>query len=91
MEIITNSVASAGRIVQAAGFDGSAVGNWLADNVVFVMIVIVAIVILTFAITKKPRDAAIAFGICLLAFLLLTLAGNWRAIGEWISQTFFAG
>lgn len=78
-------------IVKAVGVDGSVIGNWLADNVVFVMIVIVAIVILTFAITKKPRDAAVAFGICLLAFLLLAIGAYWRELGEWIRVTFLGG
>lgn len=71
--------------------DGNIIGNWLADNVVFVLVVIVAIVILTLAITKKPRDAMISFAICLLAFLLLSLAVYWRELGEWIRMTFFGG
>ncbi|KJL49559.1 hypothetical protein RS84_00033 [Microbacterium hydrocarbonoxydans] len=81
----------ASGIVPMVGFDGSAVGNWLADNIVFVMVVIVAIVILTFAITKKPRDAGIAFAICLLAFLLLAIGAYWRELGEWIRITFLGG
>jgi protein-S-isoprenylcysteine O-methyltransferase Ste14 len=71
--------------------DGNIIGNWLADNVVFVLVVLVAIVILTFAITKKPRDAMIAFAICLVAFLLLALGAYWRELGEWLRVTFFGG
>lgn len=71
--------------------DGNIIGNWLADNVVFVLVVLVAIVILTFAITKKPRDAMVALGICCLAFLLLTLGAYWRELGEWLRVTFLGG
>jgi CHASE2 domain-containing sensor protein len=75
----------------AVGFDGNTVGNWLIDNVVFVFIVIIAIVILTAAITKKPRDAMIAFGISMVALLLISLAAFRVELGDWIRTTFFGG
>ncbi len=75
----------------AVGISGSTIGNWLINNVIFVGVVIVAIVIVTATVTKKPRDAFTAFGLCLLALLLVSLAGFWQEIGEWIRTTFFSG
>lgn len=71
--------------------DGNIIANWLINNVVFIMVVIVAITIITAAITKKPRDAFIAFGLCMLGLGLVALAASWQAIGQWISATFFGG
>jgi len=75
----------------AVGVSGNTIGNWLADNVVYVLIVAVAIVILTFAITKKPRDAMVAFVIVLIALLVLSIGAFWRELGEWLRNTFFQG
>lgn len=75
----------------AVGVDGNVIGNWLVDNVIFVMIVVVAIVIVTAAITKKPRDAMISFVITLLALLLLSLAAFRVELGDWIRTTFLGG
>jgi len=73
------------------GFDGNTVGNWLIDNVFFVVIIIIAITIATAAITKKPRDAILAFGISLLAMLLISLAAFRTEVGDWIRTTFLGG
>lgn len=73
------------------GVSGSAVGNWLADNIVFVLVVIVGIIILTAAITKKPRDAALAAGICMLGLAVVSIGAYWRELGDWMRVTFFGG
>jgi hypothetical protein len=48
-------------------------------------------VIATAAITKKPRDAILAFGISLLAMLLISLAAFRVEVGDWIRTTFLGG
>lgn len=73
------------------GISGNTVGNWLIDNVIFVMVVMAAIVIATAAITKKPRDAMVSFGLSMLALLLVSLAAFRVEIGDWIRTTFFSG
>lgn len=79
------------EVVTAISVDGNTIGNWLINNVVYVGIVIVAIVIITAAVTKKPRDAMLAFGICLVALLLVSLATYRVELGDWIRVTFFGG
>ncbi|MGO2933146.1 hypothetical protein [Microbacterium sp.] len=80
------------RIVEAAtGVSGNTVGNWLADNVIFVMIVLIAIAVLCFALTKKVRDAMVAFGICLLGLVIVFIGLNWRPLAEWLGNTFLGG
>lgn len=76
------------NIPAAIGVSGNTIGNWLVDNVIFVMVVVVAIVIVTAAITKKPRDAVMAFAICLLGLLLISLAAFRTELGDWIRVTF---
>jgi CHASE2 domain-containing sensor protein len=78
-------------VPMAVDVDGNTIGNWLIDNVIFVFIVIIAITILTAAVTKKPRDAMIAFGITLLALLLISLAAFRVELGDWVRTTFFGG
>lgn len=95
MHTITHTIAQlstevATRVpVAATGISGNTVGNWLVDNVVFVVVVIVGIVIITFGITKKVRDAMIAAGLCLLGVGIIALAGFHRELGEWMRTTFF--
>lgn len=75
----------------AIGVSGNTVGNWLIDNVIFVMVVVAAITIASAAITKKPRDAMITFAITMLALLLISLAAFRTEIGDWIRTTFLGG
>lgn len=56
-------LAAAVTTMPMVGVSGSAVGNWLADNIVFVLVVIVGIIILTAAITKKLVDAVDGLGV----------------------------
>lgn len=71
--------------------DGNVVGNWLADNVVFVLVVCAAIVILVAALKKNVRDAMMTLVIVLIGLLVVALAVYWRELGEWIRITFFGG
>ena len=71
------------------GFSGSDVGQWIIDNIVFVMIVIAGISILWAANTKKVRDAMLVFGLSLLGLLVITLASFHQELGEWVRTTFF--
>lgn len=87
MDFLMLAPVAAGEV----GISGSTIGNWLINNVIFVGVVIVAIVIVTAAVTKKPRDAFMAFGLCILALLLVSLAGFWQELGEWMRNTFFSG
>jgi CHASE2 domain-containing sensor protein len=89
--ISTTSAALISAVPMAVDVDGNTIGNWLIDNVIFVFIVIIAITILTAAVTKKPRDAMIAFGITLLALLLISLAAFRVELGDWIRTTFIGG
>lgn len=100
-EAAQTAVADASRIVLVGavdsgivrtntGLSGSVIGNWLADNVIFVLVLLIAVSIFVAAMTKKVRDAFIAFGISLLAFGVVFIAFNWRSVMNWIGQTFFS-
>ena len=78
-------------IAPMVGINGNTIGNWLIDNVVFVVVVMIAITVLTFAITRKVRDALISFSLTLLGLLLLSLAAFRNELGEWVRVTFFGG
>lgn len=75
----------------AIGFNGQSVGDWISGNLVFVGIMVVVLVIIVAAITKRPRDAVISFAICLLAILLISMASHAQEIGTWLQNTFFGG
>lgn len=79
--------------VYAAGFDisGQTIGDWIKGNVLYVMFVIAVISVIVAAISKKPRDAAVTFGICLLAFALLGIATNLDDVSNFFKSTFFGG
>lgn len=91
IQSIHSSVSLIGSLPTAVGVDGNTIGNWLIDNVIFVGVVVVAIVIITAAVTKKPRDAMVAFSITLLALLLISLAAFRVELGDWMRVTFFGG
>lgn len=78
-------------IHKMAEVSGNVIGKWLTDNVVFVAVIIVAITIFTAAITKKARDAFLAFGIAFLGFALLFIGANWSSFSDWIGKTFLGG
>jgi hypothetical protein len=86
-----SSVSLVGSLPTAVGVDGNVIGNWLIDNVIFVGVVIVAIVIISAAVTKKPRDAMVAFAICMVALALVSIAGFRVEMGDWVRTTFFGG
>jgi hypothetical protein len=85
------TVVTAAALNPDFGLNGQTVGDWMVNNVVYIGIIIVAITIITAAVTKKPRDAFTAFAITLLAFLLIALAGSWQEIGDWFKNTFLNG
>lgn len=86
MDFLTMVPVAAGDI----GISGSTIGNWLIDNVIFVGVVIVAIVIIVAAVTKKPRDAMMAFALCLLALTVVSVAGFREELGDWVRTTFLS-
>lgn len=86
MDFLTMVPVAAGDV----GISGSTIGNWLIDNVIFVGVVIVAIVIIVAAVTKKPRDAMMAFALCVLALLVVSLAGFREELGDWVRNTFLS-
>lgn len=65
-------------------FNGQSVADWLGENVVLILVVLLGLSILIAALNKKPRDAAITFGLGLLAMLFLAVGTQWREIGEWL-------
>lgn len=77
--------------VYAAGFSisGETIGDWIKGNVLYVLIVIAVLAIIVAAFTKKPRDAAVTFGIVLLGLALLGIATNMDDVTSWFSSTFF--
>lgn len=66
----------------------NAIATWIESNVFFVLVVIAAAVIATAAITKKARDAALVFGIMMLAFLMIVVSHNLDGIIKWMGGFF---
>lgn len=85
------TVIAAVGLVPMVSISGNVVGEWIANNVFYVLLVLAALSIAVAAITKKPRDAALTFGLALLAVGLLSIAAFYRELGEWVRTTFLGG
>lgn len=81
------------NVVAAGGFSlsGGTIGDWIKDNVLYVLLVVAVGSIIIAAITKKPRDGMVTFAIAMLAFGLLAIATNIDDITSWFKSTFFGG
>lgn len=65
------------------------IGNWIQDNIFFVLFIIAAASVAVGAINKKARDAMLTFGLAMLALVMVVVAKNYNSIVTWIQSTFF--
>jgi uncharacterized membrane protein SirB2 len=65
------------------------IGNWIQDNIFFVLFIIAAASVAVGAINKKARDAMLTFALAMLALVMVVIAKNYNAIVTWIQATFF--
>lgn len=70
-------------------FSFSSLGQWIQDNIFYVLFVIAAASVAIGAINKKARDAMLTFALAMLALVMVVVANNYNAIVGWIQSTFF--
>lgn len=65
-------------------FNGTNIANWLTENVVVLVVLIVAIGVITKANTGETRKAVTASGITFLGLFLVGAATHANDIGAWL-------
>lgn len=65
-------------------FSGQSVADWLQENIIVILIAVLAISLFWAANSGKTRDFMLKLGLGLGAMAFLVIAVNYEAVGTWI-------
>lgn len=65
-------------------FNGMSIADWIRENLIIVLVMILAVSLFWAANAGKTREFMLKLGLGLLAMGFLAIAVNYEQVGEWI-------
>ena len=65
-------------------FNGMSIADWIRENLIIVLVMILAVSLFWAANSGKTREFMLKLGLGLLAMGFLAIAVNYEQVGEWI-------
>ncbi|WP_421084847.1 hypothetical protein [Rothia nasimurium] len=65
-------------------FNGTSIADWIRENLIIVLVMILAVSLFWAANSGKTREFMLKLGLGLLAMGFLAIAVNYEQVGEWI-------
>lgn len=65
-------------------FNGMSIADWIRENLIIVLVMILAVSLFWAANSGKTREFMLKLGLGLLAMGFLAFAVNYEQVGEWI-------
>lgn len=65
-------------------FNGMSIADWIRENLIIVLVMILAVSLFWAANSGKTREFMLKLGLGLLAMGFLAIGANYQQVGEWI-------